>query len=80
MSTDNFIVLSVKATCLKISRSRAGVYAMLNPCHPSHDPSFPRPVKLGRRRVGFLAHEVDIWITERMRVRNLSGQSGAMSC
>jgi prophage regulatory protein len=31
---------------------------------------FPQPVPLGRRAVGWLEHEVDEWIEERIRARD----------
>ena len=30
---------------------------------------FPKPVKLGKRRVAFLKHEVDAWIRQRAALR-----------
>jgi prophage regulatory protein len=31
---------------------------------------FPKPVPLGRRAVGWLEHEIDQWIDERIRARD----------
>lgn len=32
--------------------------------------TFPRPVPLGARAVGWLAHEVDAWLDARVRARD----------
>lgn len=46
--------------------SRSGIYAKLtpNPKRPGdYDPTFPRPVKLGARAVGWVESEVEAWVT-----------------
>ncbi|WP_442890693.1 helix-turn-helix transcriptional regulator [Chitinimonas sp. JJ19] len=80
MTTESFDILTLIATCKKISRSRAGVYAMLDARHPSYDPTFPRPIKIGSRRIGFVEHELDAWIVERMQARDLAATTGAVAC
>ncbi len=45
--------------------SRSAIYSKLhpNPKRPAdYDPTFPRPVPIGVKAVGWLAHEVDGWI------------------
>lgn len=45
--------------------SRSTIYARItpNPKRPSHyDPTFPKPVAIGSRSVGWIASEVDAWI------------------
>lgn len=32
--------------------------------------SFPRPIRIGPRRVGWLASEIDAWVAERIRERD----------
>jgi prophage regulatory protein len=34
--------------------------------------SFPRPIKLGARAVGWLENEIEEWLTARMEIRNNS--------
>ncbi len=37
---------------------------------------FPRRVKLGPNRVGWLESEIDDWIADRVRERDAAGESG----
>jgi prophage regulatory protein len=39
--------------------------------------SFPRPVSLGARSIGFVEAEIDAWVDERIRARpDIGGKSG----
>lgn len=40
----------------------------LNPKSKYHDPSFPKPIALGGRSVGFYRHELEAWLASRPRV------------
>lgn len=45
--------------------SRSGIYAKLtpNPKRPGdYDPTFPKPVKIGIRAVGWVESEVEAWV------------------
>lgn len=45
--------------------SRSGIYAKLtlNPKRPGdYDPTFPKPVKIGIRAVGWVEAEVEAWV------------------
>ncbi len=49
--------------------SRSSIYAKLrdNPKRPSeYDPTFPKPVSLGAKAVGWIEHEIDAWISARI--------------
>lgn len=41
--------------------SRSAIYERLNPKSPYFDPTFPRPVKLGLRAVGWRVGEITTW-------------------
>ena len=49
---------------------------MTKPGFPSHiyrkiaDGTFPRPIKLGDRAVGFVEEELDAWIEQRIALRD----------
>lgn len=50
---------------------RSAIYARLNPKHPQHDPSFPKPVALGGRPdaptcVRWVESEVQAWIAQQI--------------
>jgi len=49
----------------KTGVSRSSIYNKLNPKSPHYDSSFPKPIKLGSRSIGFYAHEVQAWIESR---------------
>lgn len=45
--------------------SRSAIYAKMrpNPKRPGdYDPSFPKPISLGARAVGWIEHEIDAWL------------------
>lgn len=50
--------------------SRSGVYDRLNPKSPRHDASFPVPVRLGPRMIGFVVEDVDAWLKIKIDARN----------
>ncbi len=46
--------------------SRSAIYAKLrqNPKRPSdYDPSFPRPISVGAKAVGWIESEIEAWLT-----------------
>lgn len=47
--------------------SRSTIYSRLNPKSPNYDPTFPKPIELGRGMknppVGWLESEVESWLT-----------------
>ncbi len=53
--------------------ARSTIYSKLkrNPKRPTdYDPSFPRPVSIGPKAVGWLEHEVDAWLASQAQKRN----------
>jgi prophage regulatory protein len=63
-----FTILRKRTLCQRIGLSPAHVYAMLDPKSSSHDPSFPRQIRLGAAAVGWLEHEVQAWLESRVSV------------
>jgi len=53
-------ILPLAATCKKVNKSRSSVYQGIK------DGTFPRPIKLGLRSVGWLEDEIDDWIRQRI--------------
>lgn len=54
----------------RIGLSRASIYAKLrfNPKRPSdYDPTFPKPVSIGAKAVGWLQHEIDAWLIAQIK-------------
>lgn len=58
-------VLTIAAFGEKLTLSRSGLYERWNPKSPRFDPEFPRPIKLGARRVGVLESEADAYLRSR---------------
>jgi len=53
-------ILKLPATCKKTGKSRSSIYQGIA------DGTFPRPIKLGPRSVGWLEDEIDAWIQQRI--------------
>lgn len=66
--TDRF--LRLPAATAKLGLSRTGIYDRLDPRSPRHDPTFPRPVKLGARAVAFSERELNAWVAARIAERD----------
>lgn len=61
------------------SLSRSTIYARLtlNPKRPQDfDPSFPRPVRMGPKSVGWIATEIDAWVSKRVAARDGARATG----
>lgn len=56
----------------KTGLSKSTIYAKLDPESRQYDPSFPRPISLGARAVGWLSHEIDEWIASRQRCSSIN--------
>jgi len=50
----------------KIGLGRSAIYDRLDPQSPRHDPTFPHPINLGGRAVGFVEAEVDAWLASQI--------------
>lgn len=61
----NLIVLRRKQVEARTGLSRSSIYGKLkaNPNRPREfDPTFPRPIPIGGRAVGWLASEIESWL------------------
>lgn len=47
-----------------IGLGRSSIYAKLDPRSSQYDPSFPKPIRLGERAVGWFSHQVDEWLID----------------
>lgn len=59
-------ILRRKQVEARTGLSRSSIYAKLrhNPKRPSdYDPSFPTPVSVGAKAVGWIEAEIDAWLT-----------------
>lgn len=46
--------------------SRSTIYDRINSKSAHYDPSFPRPISLGARSIGWVEAEIEKWISERV--------------
>lgn len=53
-------ILRLPAVSRKAGKSRSSIYAGIK------EGTFPRPIKLGPRSVGWLEEEIDDWIRQRI--------------
>ena len=58
-------VLREKQVIAVTGLSRSSIWAFCNPRHRYYDPTFPKPIKLGARAVGWRASEVFLWVATR---------------
>ena len=59
-------ILRRKQVEARIGLSRSAIYAKLrhNPKRPGDfDPSFPKPISVGAKAVGWIEAEIDAWLT-----------------
>jgi prophage regulatory protein len=62
---DALTIIRRKQVETRTGLSRSSIYARMkhNPKRPGdYDPTFPKPVSVGARAVGWLEHELDSWI------------------
>ncbi|WP_233164462.1 AlpA family phage regulatory protein [Chromobacterium sp. ASV23] len=62
-------ILRRKEVEKKIGLSRSTIYALMDAKSPYHDPSFPKPISLGAKAVGWIETELDSWLYNRMNSR-----------
>jgi prophage regulatory protein len=65
-------VLRIKEVQLRTGLCRSTIYDKLNAKSKRYDPSFPKPINLGKHAVGFIATEVNAWIAAQMNARNIT--------
>lgn len=69
MPDNTLKILRRKQVEQRLGLSRATIYARMNPrSRPGeYDPTFPKPIALGRKAVGWVESEIDAWIEARIR-------------
>lgn len=59
-------ILRMRPAAVKVGCSRSNLYEKINPKSKYFDPTFPKPVSLGARSIGFLENSLDTWIESRV--------------
>jgi prophage regulatory protein len=57
-------ILRLPEVISRVGLKRASIYQHISAG------SFPKPVSLGLRAVGWLEHEIDAWLSERIQIRS----------
>lgn len=65
-------ILRRRQLLARIQLSNSSLYDKLDPRSPRHDPTFPRPIKLGASAIGFIESEVNAWLTAQAEARMTS--------
>lgn len=58
-------MLRMRSVCTKLGVSRSTVYSWVNPQSPYFDETFPKPLRLGAKSVGWDSNALDSWIDSR---------------
>lgn len=74
MSTQNkpTVILRRRAVQERTGLSRSSIYAKFsrNPKRPTdYDPTFPKPINLGAKSVGWIEAELEAWLTSQAAKR-----------
>ncbi|MDO6643234.1 AlpA family phage regulatory protein [Acinetobacter sp. TAC-1] len=57
---------------MEFNFSRATIYLLLDPKSKYHDARFPQQINLSSNRVGWIAHEVNTWIVQKISERRIT--------
>lgn len=60
-------VIRLPKLTIKLDISKSSIYSWLDPKSPNYDPTFPTPILIGVKAVGWLESEVDDWLIERIK-------------
>ena len=62
------MILRLPALSRKIGLKRSTIYDKLDFRSPRHDPTFPRPIRLGNgRAIGFVEAEAEDWLSRQIQ-------------
>jgi prophage regulatory protein len=61
-------ILRRKHVEVRCRLSRSGIYGKMNPKCPSYDPTFPKPISIGARAVGWIESEISEWLASRVEL------------
>lgn len=62
-------IINIKEVIQFTSISRAKIYEMIKIGSKYYDPSFPKPIRLSKLRIGWVALDVHQWIEAKIRSR-----------
>lgn len=71
LNANPLVFLRLKQVIAITGLSRSSIYSMLDKNSSSYDPDFPKQVKIGKKSVAWVKHEVDQWISKRIAERQI---------
>ena len=63
-SVPAYVIERINQVSKRTGNSKSSIYNYIE------EGTFPKPIKLGPRSVGWLSHEIDEWISERIEKRD----------
>lgn len=64
VSDSKIRILRLPDVIARVGLKRASIYQYVS------DGNFPKPVLLGSRAIGWIEHEIDAWLAERVQMRH----------
>lgn len=61
-------VLRIQQVAEKLSIGKSTIYDWLNEQSPRYDSTFPKPIKLNAKSIGWLSSEIDAWLLNRVNL------------
>lgn len=55
-------ILRIKEVAKKLSMGQSTIYDWINKKSPRYDKTFPKPIKLSSKSIGWLSTEIDAWL------------------
>lgn len=53
-----------------VGAKKSTLYDWQNSGSPRFDPTFPKPIKIGKSAVAWLSSEIDDWVQSKIRIRD----------
>jgi prophage regulatory protein len=69
MSNNYPRILRLKQLTERLSLGRSTIYDRMDVRSPRYDPTFPKPIKLGKAAIGWIDSEVTVWIGQRISAK-----------
>lgn len=60
-------IIRIKDVVSMIGVARSTIYDWINSESPRFDPTFPKPIKLGKNSVGWIQYQLIAWIESKQR-------------
>lgn len=67
-ATHELRVLRIQQVAEKLSIGKSTIYDWLNEKSPRYDHTFPKPIKLSAKSIGWLSSEIEAWLLNRVNL------------